>query len=125
MKPVILIVDDSETCRYLVSSILAEAGMDLLLAAGGYTALEIVADRRPDLVLLDLQMPGIDGFETVVRLRERPELGTVPILAFTTCSNDETREKCTRIGFNGLIAKPFDNEKLPSELQSYITASAA
>ena len=77
-KPVVLIVDDSETSRYMLAYLLTSTDLLVSVATSGQQALDFVAGCRPDLILLDLQMPAMDGYETAERLRRLPPLHGVP-----------------------------------------------
>jgi len=87
---------------------MAEATVEV--AEGGQQCLDLVAGKRPDLILMDCQMPGMDGFETVTRLRESGFSGV--ILALTANSDEETLKRCKQVGMNGHLGKPVDATRL-------------
>lgn len=120
MKPVVLIVDDSESSRYLLAFLLGKAGLQAMLAADGRSAIEMAARRPPDLVLLDLQMPELDGFETAGRLRALPGLRAVPIVAVTANATTEARAQVGDAGFAGYFSKPIDTETFPAAIRHYL-----
>ncbi|MFN8608460.1 MAG: response regulator [Vulcanimicrobiota bacterium] len=102
----ILVVDDDAFSRKLMGLYLKPIGVELQLLPGGQECLTAVAEQQPDLILMDCQMPELDGFETTRRLRSSGFAGV--ILALTGNSDDETLRKCTEAGMNGHISKPVD-----------------
>ena len=104
----ILAVDDEEDTRLLVSSCLAKAGFVAETAAGGREALARVESFRPDLILLDIMMPNMDGFEVARRLRSQTATASTPIMLLTVKSSPEYVRKAVAMKINGYIVKPFD-----------------
>jgi CheY-like chemotaxis protein len=109
----ILNIEDSPANRRLVKGIFAEYDqLELLEAASGETGLEMAKLRRPDLILLDIQLPGIDGIEVLRRLREMPELQNVPVIAISANLMLDYADRLDAAGFDGHIGKPFEVEEL-------------
>jgi cyclic di-GMP phosphodiesterase len=108
----ILIVDDEEMNRVLLGRLLAEAGFHADTADRGETALEMIAAHAPDLVLLDLSMPGINGLEVAARLKQDPSTSQIPIIMITALSDRQSRMDALNRGIEEFISKPFD----PTEL---------
>ena len=110
-------VDDNETNRVVASLLLESRGHDVLLANCGPSALECMAKETLDVVLMDLSMPGMDGFETVRRFRAsettEPRL---PIIALTAHTSVEDRQRSLEAGMNGLIAKPLNGSTIEAVL---------
>ena len=110
-------VDDNETNRVVASLLLESRGHDVLLANCGPSALECMAKETLDVVLMDLSMPGMDGFETVRRFRasetKEPRL---PIIALTAHTSVEDRQRSLEAGMNGLIAKPLNGSTIEAVL---------
>lgn len=106
----VLVVDDSPINRNLVSSLLQDEGHRVALASDGAQALEMAESSRYDLILLDLRMPGIDGFEVTRKLRARQD--RTPIIALTGNALGKDRELCLAAGMDGHLAKPIDERKL-------------
>lgn len=110
----ILVVDDDAFSRKLMGLYLKPIGVDLDLLPGGPECLLSVSSKQPDLILMDCQMPGMDGFETTRRLRQTDYAGV--ILALTGNSDEETVRKCSEAGMNGHISKPVDAATLRARI---------
>jgi CheY-like chemotaxis protein len=120
MNPLVLIVDDNETNSYLLAFFCGRLGLRTRTVSSGTLAIEAATAERPDLVLLDLHMPVMDGYETAALLRALPGLESVPIVAVTANISAATRGRIERAGFAGCIVKPIDTDALPAELQRHI-----
>ena len=110
----VLAVDDIPLNLLLVQKMLSRFNFTLRTASGGQQALDAVAQCRPDLILLDLMMPGIDGFEVIRRLRENPETGDIRIVILSALNSNEDVVKGFNAGANDFIMKPIIMEKLLS-----------
>ena len=113
----ILYVEDNTPNFQLVQRILGHDGHDVIHAPDGNAALEEAARRRPDLVLMDLGLPGMDGYQTARRLRQLPGTTGLPIAALTASVRDADRAKAKEEGFAGFIEKPFRMDVLRKEVQ--------
>jgi len=120
MNPLVLIVDDNETNSYLLSFFCGRLGLLTQVASSGPEALALAATAHPDLVLLDLHMPVMDGYETAAQLRKLPGFAATPIVAVTANLSAATHSHVERAGFAGCITKPIDTDALPAELQRHI-----
>ncbi|MFD1625927.1 fused response regulator/phosphatase [Azospirillum griseum] len=117
----ILIVDDTHLNRTLIGAILSEAGFhNLHYARDGQEALDLVAARQPDLVILDIMMPGIDGFEVCRRLRADPETADLPILVQTSLTSGEDRNRAFVAGTTDLVSKPLDRSELVARVRIHL-----
>ncbi|NYZ14789.1 response regulator [Azospirillum sp. RWY-5-1] len=117
----ILVVDDTEFNRTLIGALLGEAGFnDLAFARDGFDALEQIARRTPDLVILDIMMPGMDGFEVCRRLRADHAYADLPVLVQTALSSTEDRNKAFAVGTTDLIAKPIDRMELLARVRIHL-----
>ncbi|HVT99836.1 MAG TPA: response regulator [Acidobacteriaceae bacterium] len=105
-KPLILIADDRPSSRELLGLVLERAGYEVLEAENGEQALERVRAGSPDLVLLDLQMPGMDGYGVLSELRAEARFASLPVLALTASAMRGDREKILEAGFTDYLAKP-------------------
>lgn len=119
----ILLVDDEEDLRTLVSSIVADLGYEVETARDGVEAIEKVEKDPPDLVLLDLLLPGIDGLTVLRYIRESGS--QVPIVLLTACSDERTVRKALREGASGYVPKPFRIRDLAVACQRFLPATGA
>jgi CheY-like chemotaxis protein len=108
----ILIVDDNVDAGVLFGMLLQEEGHDVQLAHDGPTALETAAGFLPEVVLLDLGMPHMDGHEVAVRLRQQPALKSILLLALSGYSRDDKQRRCLEEGFDAYLVKPVTLEAL-------------
>ncbi len=114
----ILIVDDSLSARKMVQGILGKQGYQLAFAADGQEGLALAAQLRPDVILLDVLLPDLDGFTVCARLRADPDLAEVPILMMTGLSEREHRLRGLEVGADDFITKPPDPEELRARLRT-------
>jgi putative two-component system response regulator len=119
----ILIVDDNLSSLKQISAQLAEL-YDVSLAKSGELALEICAQEKPDLILLDVEMPGMDGFETLARLRETPSLNQIPVIFLTGNYDTATEIRCLEAGAVDFIVKPANTEILSNRINLHLEFSA-
>jgi two-component system, chemotaxis family, chemotaxis protein CheY len=112
---VILVADDSWLSRKMIQGYLKENGFDILQATNGREALEQIETRSPDLVILDLLMPEMDGFEVLEQLRIRK--CDIPVVVLTADIQITTREKCEEYGVAGILHKPPQSESLLAVIQ--------
>ena len=108
----VLAVDDIPLNLLLVQKMLSRFNFKLRTAANGQLALDAIAEQKPDLLLLDLMMPGIDGFEVIRRLRENPETADIQIVILSALNSNEDVIKGFNVGANDFITKPIIMEKL-------------
>ncbi len=121
----VLVVDDNQTNREIVRLFLRPLGIRVAEAADGQTALNLLAEQRFDLVLLDLHMPGIDGIETVIRIRKSTHSwSTVPVVALTADAMAGTRERCLAHGMNDFVVKPIQRATFLSVLSDVMERAA-
>jgi len=108
----ILVIDDDKQLRKLLKDILSKASYDAETAANAFQALEILADNHFDLVLMDLMMPSMDGYELFSILREDAATKNIPVIAVTALDDPRNKERIREIGFFAHVAKPFEMEEL-------------
>ena len=113
----ILVAEDRPSSRELICTVLDSAGYETVEAVDGEDALEKAAHNSLDLIILDLQMPKIDGFGVLAALRKDPRFMDTPILAVTAAAMQGDRERALDAGFSSYIAKPVDLKDLRSEIQ--------
>lgn len=108
----VLVVDDNVDAAQTLALLLQESGHDVQIAFDGPTALEAALDYRPDVMLLDIGLPGLDGLEVAKRLRQEPDLSSVVLVAMTGYGLVSDRQRSHDAGFNHHLAKPADFEKV-------------
>lgn len=116
----VLVVEDNEQNLYLVRFLLEGAGWTVVAAADGPRALEEARSGRFDLVLLDIQLPGMDGHAVARELRRIPALDGVPIVAVTSYAMLGDRERCLEAGCTGYVEKPINPDTFLDEVVSYV-----
>jgi CheY-like chemotaxis protein len=116
----ILIVDDNRTNLKLARVLLAGEGFDVRTAVDATAALQVIETFHPRLILMDLQLPGMDGFELTRRLKASPAHGDVIILALTAYAMKGDEAKARAAGCDGYIAKPIDTRSLPGVIAGYL-----
>ncbi len=112
----VLVADDNPVSRELIREILEDNDCEVIEACDGREALEKVRERRPDLALLDIQMPVMDGNAVVRELRADPQLATLPVVALTAYAMQGDRERALALGFNSYITKPIDIQAFRAEV---------
>jgi diguanylate cyclase (GGDEF)-like protein len=117
-KSTILIVDDELVSRYTVEVLLTAEGYNLIFAENGKEALEKAVELIPDLMLLDVMMPGMDGFEVCRRLRANPRLAELPIVMVTALDDRESRLRGIEVGADDFMSKPFDRAELRARIRT-------
>jgi two-component system, cell cycle response regulator DivK len=120
MPKKILIVEDNQDNRELVVKVLRNKGFDLAEAADGEEAIEKAVSEKPDLILLDISLPKLDGYEVVKRLKSMEEFREIPVVAFTAHAMKGDREKVIAEGFEGYISKPINVREFPDQLKLYL-----
>jgi two-component system, cell cycle response regulator DivK len=120
----ILVVEDNPLNLKLVRDVLQFAGYDVVAAQSGEEGLRAAEQDPPDLVLMDLQLPGIDGTETLHRLRQGILGRAVPVIAVTAFAMPEDRERAALAGFDGYVEKPISVRNLPSQIETFLAGRA-
>jgi CheY-like chemotaxis protein len=119
----VLVVDDSECHRELLSVFLGALGYNVLEAADGLQAVKIATSTSPDLIIMDLSMPVLDGYGAVQILRKVPETSAVPIVACTAHDIFTHRAQAMSVGFNDILTKPIDFTKLDVVIDRFLKAA--
>jgi len=122
MKKTILLIEDNEQNSYLTTFLLETNGLKVVTAADGATGIQLTKEILPDLILLDIQLPMMDGYAVANALRKIESLKQVPIIAVTSYAMVGDREKCLAAGCNGYIEKPINPETFVAEISLYLTA---
>lgn len=119
-KPIILAVDDNEDNLLLLAYALEPLGCALLTASDGLTALRKANAYQPNLILLDILMPYMNGMEVVIQLRKDAKMKTVPVIAVTALARMEDRERLLVAGFNDYLSKPYMIEEIEALVRHYL-----
>jgi CheY-like chemotaxis protein len=119
----ILIIEDNERNLKLVRDVLQFNGFQTAEARTAEDGLALASASPPDLVLLDLQLPGIDGMEAFRQLRGSPPTADVPVVAVTALAMKDDRERVLRAGFDGYLEKPISVRELPGQVRAFLTAA--
>ncbi|UTW48031.1 Hpt domain-containing protein [Bacterioplanoides sp. SCSIO 12839] len=118
--PRILVVDDSVTVRKVTTRLLERNGMEVFTAKDGVDAMATLQDHKPDLMLLDIEMPRMDGFEVASQVRHDSRLKDIPIIMITSRTGDKHRERALSIGVNEYMGKPFQEDLLLSTMNQLL-----
>jgi two-component system, cell cycle response regulator DivK len=116
----ILVVEDNEKNLKLVRDVLQFAGYEVVAASSAEQGIAMALERPPDLVLMDLQLPGMDGTEALRQLRGSPRTSSVPVVAVTAFAMKEDRERALSAGFDGYLAKPISVQALPAQVRDFL-----
>ena len=122
--PKILIVDDDEIMRGILTKVLGQIGHEIIEAVDGDSCIELARKTKPDLIILDMSMPTMTGFDTAPILRTHPATKKVPILALTADTSTESIEAAHEAGCNHYMAKPFQSDKLLRTVERLIEKKA-
>jgi two-component system cell cycle response regulator DivK len=123
--PLVLIVDDSDKNRKLAREVLRAAGFGTLEAARGDEAIAVAAKRRPDLILLDLRLPDMDGTDVARKLRSGAETGHIPVVALSASPSAGDIDRLLATGFDGYLQKPIDVATFPDQVRRYCRSGGA
>jgi len=116
----ILVIEDHEENRRLLRDLLSSVGYELIEAVTGEEGLSAAETQRPDLILMDIQLPGIDGYETTRRIKSNPALRNIPVIAVTSYALSGDDVKAFAAGCDAYVTKPFDPVELLEKIQQYL-----
>jgi two-component system cell cycle response regulator DivK len=120
MSKCILVVEDHEDNRQILRDLLASSDFEIIEAWDGETALTMAAAKRPDLILMDIQLPGLDGYEVTRRIKADPQLQHIPIIAVTSYALSGDDEKARVAGCNDYVTKPYSPRKLMAKIREFL-----
>jgi CheY-like chemotaxis protein len=120
MKTKVLYIEDNDQNFYLVNFIMNAKGYEVVRARDGREGIDLVTAEKPRLILLDIQLPVMDGYSTARELRKNPGLSATPIIALTSYAMAGDREKALAAGCNGYIEKPINPKTFLEQVESYI-----
>jgi two-component system, cell cycle response regulator DivK len=120
MNARILLVEDNEQNRYVATFLLEAAGHRVIHSPNGRVALDLALAHRPDLVLMDIQMPEMDGYEAAARMLATASLADVPIIAVTSYAMAGDRERALKLGFSGYLEKPVNPDTFVADVNRFL-----
>jgi two-component system, cell cycle response regulator DivK len=120
MSKRILLVEDTEDNRQIVRDLAMSAGYELLEAADGATGVSMAIEHKPDLILMDIQLPVLDGYEASRRIKAEPDLRGIPIIAVTSYALSGDEAKAREAGCDGYIAKPYSPRRLLAAISALL-----
>jgi len=120
----ILLVEDNEMNRDMLSRRLVRKGYDIVIAVDGQQALDMTVAESPDLILMDMSLPVIDGWETTRRVKANPDTKAIPIIALTAHAMVEDKDKAIEAGCDDFDTKPVDIQRLVDKIQALLGARA-
>jgi two-component system cell cycle response regulator DivK len=116
----ILVIEDTEDNRQIIRDLLTSVGYEIIEAADGVDGVAMAETHRPDLILMDIQLPGMDGYEATRRIRAVPDLAQVPIIAVTSYALSGDEAKTREAGCDGYVAKPFSPRQLLAKIREFL-----
>ena len=123
-KPIVLIADDSETFTIYLSTILNRMHFKVITAHNGTRALELARQIKPDLILLDIDMPGMNGKEVLKSVKGDPEISAIPVIMLTVKGDDENIDECNKLKCDSFLCKPVEPLKLVETLKPFVDCPA-
>jgi len=120
VAPRILVIEDTEDNRQILGDLLSSAGYELIEAVDGLEGVAAAEREQPDLILMDIQLPGIDGYEATRRIRAIPALAKVPIIAVTSYALSGDEAKTREAGCDGYVAKPYSPRQLLAKVREFL-----
>jgi len=116
----ILLVEDQDDNRRIMRDLLSASGYELIEATDGEAGLALAERERPDLILMDIQLPGLDGYEVTRRIKANPVLTHIPIIAVTSYALSGDDQKAFAAGCDGYVTKPFSPRVLLAKIREYL-----
>ena len=116
----ILVIEDNEDNRQIIRDLLDSLGYELIEAVDGEQGVAMAQSHRPDLILMDIQLPEMDGYEATRRIRAVPELKAVPVIAVTSYALSGDEAKARDAGCDGYVAKPFSPRELLAKIREFL-----
>ena len=123
MSQTILVIEDQEDNRRILRDLLTSSGFTVIEAVTGPQGVEKAIQIQPDLILMDIQLPGVDGYEATRRIREQSSLQTTPIIAVTSYALSGDDVKAYAAGCNGYVTKPFSPRQLVAKVREFLVPS--
>jgi len=124
MNNKILIVEDISVVMRILKTEVEELGYRPILARNGKEGVDMAAAKLPNLIMMDINMPEMDGFEATRLIRENPRTRSIPIMAVTASKSNKDKQKCLNTGFDDYLSKPFTPSQLASRIETLLTLPA-
>jgi two-component system cell cycle response regulator DivK len=119
----VLVIEDHEDNRRILRDLLTSAGYEPIEAVTGEEGVALAETQRPDLILMDIQLPGLDGYEATRRIKANPDLRHIPIIAVTSYALSGDEVKAKEAGCDGYVTKPFSPRALLAKVREYLPAA--
>ena len=123
--PTVLIVEDSALNRKLVETVLKPHGYRVLTAEDGQTGVEAALRERPDLILMDVMMPVMNGYDATRRIKDHRDTSSIPVVALTASAMPHERDQALAAGCDGYITKPIDTRAFPNQIKQFLSRTDA
>ncbi len=120
MNDLILVVEDQEDNRRILRDLLMHSGYKVIEAVDGLEGVSSAETNRPDLILMDIQLPGIDGYEATRQIKANPDLKNIPVIAVTSYALSGDDQKAFRAGCDAYVTKPFSPRELLAKIHEYL-----
>ena len=120
MSKRILVIEDTENNRRILNDLLTRAGFEVMEANDGEKGVAMAAERKPDLILMDIQLPIVDGYEATRRIKSDPALREIPIIAVTSYALSGDQAKARAAGCDGYVAKPFSPREILATVREFL-----
>ena len=120
MSKRVLVVEDTEDNRHIIRDLLSSAGFEMIEAVTGAEGVEMARSHRPDLILMDMQMPVLDGYEATRQIKADPALSHIPVIAVTSYALSGDEAKTREAGCDAYIAKPFSPRQLLAKVREFL-----
>ena len=121
--PTVLIVEDSALNRKLVETVLKPYGYRILTAEDGQAGVETALRERPDLILMDVMMPVMNGYDATRRIKDHRETASIPVVALTASAMPHERDQALAAGCDGYITKPIDTRAFPNQIKQFLNGA--
>lgn len=119
-KPTVLVVEDHPLNMKLTSDLLELHGLRVVKATDGESALQLLQTIQPDLILLDIHLPGMDGLQVFQQIKADPRLSAIPVIALTASAMRDQEERIRTVGFTDYVAKPIDTKRLIATVRTHL-----
>ncbi len=120
MSRTVLVIEDQEDNRRIVRDLLSSKGFEIIEATDGLAGVEAAERHRPDLILMDIQLPGIDGYEATRRIKADPALAQIPVIAVTSYALSGDEQKALAAGCDDYMAKPYSPRELLAKIEQFL-----